>query len=384
MRKGWAAVAKGRVRVATTGEDETTGAGGRGTRLARLDGLRGAAAAGVVVHHLFYHMAAWRGAPPVVAMLTDWLWHWGWTLVDLFFVLSGYVFAHVYLGAAPMPRGRRWQADFWVARLARLYPLHLATLTGFAIFAWRDPVNTPFAFAGHVLMMQGFVSPVAQTFDNASWSLTMEVVCYALFAAGCALGEGVLRRGTVLLVWLAASWLLLTGLPGGPWTTDCLPRGIMGFFLGQLLWRQRGALARVPGWVLGVAILGGFMLQSGAYSPLLPLGLVVWPAVLLLALRLPVMESGVMLWLGERSYAIYLLNMAVIRAVDAWVPVARLAGWQQAGLMVGSAAAVLALGELAGRGLETPARRAIRGVFARRARVRGVDGGDYAGFHKPV
>ncbi len=335
-------------------------------RLVRLDALRGLAAAGVAVHHLFYHIAPWHNPPVVIGWLTNWIWHWGWTLVDLFFLLSGYVFAHVYLGSGGRPlRGISGQKSFWVARIARLYPLHLVTLIGFAIFAGRDPANTLYAFAAHLVMMQGFVAPMAHTFDNASWSLTMEVVCYVLFASGAALGDKVLARGSVLLVLVPAWLLMLLGTPGGPWVEDALPRGLIGFFLGQILWRQRARLARVPIGLLAAAIVTGFVIQTGHYSPLLPLGLMVWPATLLLALRWQGLESRAMIWLGERSYGIYLINMGVIRGVDACLPVERLSGWSQAGVLALSGGAILLLSEASSRWLETPARRVIRQFYAR-------------------
>jgi len=80
-------------------------------RLARLDGLRGLAALGVMLCHIaFYH--------PVIAALPfrpgpvlGWIATSGWSLVDLFFVLSGYVFAHVY--GAPGLLRRPGAAGFW-------------------------------------------------------------------------------------------------------------------------------------------------------------------------------------------------------------------------------------------------------------------------------
>ena len=336
-------------------------------RLGRLDGLRGLAAAGVAAYHLLSNMLAESSLSPMINVPTHWVRHWGWTLVDLFFLLSGYVFAHVYLGAGRgRLQGMQGQRAFWVARLARLYPLHLAMLLAYAAFASADPANTLHAFAAHLVMMQGFVAPVGHTFDEASWSLTMELVCYALFAAGCALGDRVLARMSTLLVLLPAWFLLLLGLPGGPWAGDVLPRGLMGFFLGQLLWRHRAHLARVPTWALLATAAAGLAFQTGSYSPLLPLGLMLWPAVLLLALRRHELESRPMLWLGERSYAIYLINMAVIRTVQAWLPPASLSGWLPAAVVLLSAAAILILGETSHRWIENPARRAIRTLLERR------------------
>src|SRR4051812_1010229 len=47
--------------------------------------------------------------------------------VDFFFILSGFILCHVY-GTRP-GENQRSMLEFLQARLARIYPLHLATLT---------------------------------------------------------------------------------------------------------------------------------------------------------------------------------------------------------------------------------------------------------------
>jgi peptidoglycan/LPS O-acetylase OafA/YrhL len=78
------------------------------TRLTRLDGLRGVAACGVVFTYHASLLFAGRQLPGAewISPL-GWLRQWGWTFVDLFFVLSGYIFAHVYRGGAALG-GRLW------------------------------------------------------------------------------------------------------------------------------------------------------------------------------------------------------------------------------------------------------------------------------------
>lgn len=159
------------------------------TRLARLDGMRGIAAFGVA---FFYHARALfpEGALDTGNRLLDWPHVYAWLFVDLFFVLSGYVFAHVYLGRGGL-RSEADLVDFAVARFARLYPLHLVMLLVSAVAFWGvKPENTPLAFIGHLFMLQAMVEPVANTFIGPSWSLSVEVVCYLLFALAAVKGAG--------------------------------------------------------------------------------------------------------------------------------------------------------------------------------------------------
>ena len=90
----------------------------RTNRLDHLDGIRGVAAFCVMMGHIRWPSAL-ATLPPFHTIS---LW------VDFFFVLSGFVIAHVYLDrlAGGMP-----VLAFMGRRFARLYPLHLLMLLAF-------------------------------------------------------------------------------------------------------------------------------------------------------------------------------------------------------------------------------------------------------------
>jgi len=332
-------------------------------RLARLDGLRGLAACVVVFYHsrLMFADGAFARAGPVAA----WLHGWGWAFVDLFFLISGYIFAHVYLRPGALASGRRL-ADFAVARIARLYPLHLATLLAAAFLFAGKPGSDGAAFAAHLFMLQAFTAPFADTFNGPSWSLTIECACYVVFAAAAFSGPRVLALVTVGAICWGAADLALTGPPGGPWAGDLVPRGLLGFFMGQALWHGRAGLARVPAGLLLLPLAGGLVLAAGPWSPLVPLDLLAWPAAVLLALRLPVMGGRAMVWLGDRSYGIYLVHMPLIEfAAKRFGPFD--GGWlAMLVLHAALAAGVLLLADATLRRIEQPARAAIRAGWAAR------------------
>lgn len=334
-------------------------------RISRLDGLRGIAALVVALYHgrLLFTPAAVADVWPPLDMLFD----WGWTCVDLFFVISGYIFAHAYgrPGQLAAPGALR---GFAVARIARLYPLHLVMLLVCAFLFAGKPGSDATAFLAHLLMLQALVSPFADTFDGPSWSLTVECLCYAVFALAAAGGRRIWLAVIVGAIGWGALDLALHGQPGGPWADGLFSRGLLGFFAGQALWQGRTRVARVPSTGLIAIAALGFALALGPWSPLPALGLLAWPALVALALRLPLLESRPALWLGDRSYAIYLIHMPVIEfAAKRFGPF----GPAPAELIVASLAVALLTGLLADaalRRVENPARRAIRRAWQARPR----------------
>lgn len=334
-------------------------------RLTRLDGLRGIAACVVA---FTYHPRT-LFAPELFTdhgMVFAWLSHWGWAFVDLFFLLSGYIFAHVYLAGDKLSRPGA-MGQFAVARFARLYPLHLLTLLVVALYAWGEKGNTAGAFAMHLVMLQNFVRPVPDTFNGPAWSLSVEACCYLLFAfAAMRGGRRRLWQVTVGAIALGLGLLVFNGEPEGPWVADNLPRGLLGFFLGQVLWHARERLARVPWPVLGVLLATGLVMPTGGWSSLLPLVLVAYPAALLLALRSRWLDGRVWSWLGDRSYAVYLFHLPVYALIKRQTGVIAGDGPLVWAIYLGIIAVILVLSDLTYRYFEVPMRQSIRQAWERR------------------
>ena len=86
-----------------------------------LTAMRFFAAMWVVAFHFTPSLGG--GMPALVAK--------GYLGVELFFVLSGFILSHVYMESFGDRRFR--YPDFLWARLARIYPVHLATLAGLGL-----------------------------------------------------------------------------------------------------------------------------------------------------------------------------------------------------------------------------------------------------------
>jgi peptidoglycan/LPS O-acetylase OafA/YrhL len=250
----------------------------------------------------------------------------GWAAVDLFFVLSGFVFFWLY--SEQVRAGAIGAGRFAWLRFSRLYPLHLATLIAVAAMHYRfywthdesffvSDGNDPLHFVLHLLFMQNWWPNADLSFNGPSWSVSVEVLLYVVFFTACRLG---LRAG-----WGAFA-VAVVGI-GLLWVGGSLGRGVIGFFMGGVVFavwdRLRVApnvrrltrilsAATIASWIgLYVAVYREWFdsgLDNIAFIVVFGFGLCPL-TVLTLALREHLGRSSRWLGaLGDISYATYLLQ----------------------------------------------------------------------------
>jgi peptidoglycan/LPS O-acetylase OafA/YrhL len=353
-------------------------------RLSSLDALRGVAALAVVVWHWQHFFAingdfvdGWTRAMQPAFWLLKPLYLQGWAAVDLFFVLSGFVFFWLY--GDPIRTRVTGAGQFALLRFSRLYPLHLVTLIAVAVLQARFlsrhgqffiyQANDARHFLMQLLFVQNWWPQMPQSFDGPSWSVSVEVMLYGVFFVACRLG---LKAG-----WRAAI-LALAGVPL-LWVDGHIARGVIGFFMGGAmvaLWQalrgqaQAAAIARgltiavVAGWIgLAVALYRGWFADGEANKTFaLAFDFLLCPAtVLVLALREQVRAPWAA-FLGDISYSTYLIHfplqlaLALLAARFAWTPQDFMQGW----VMLAFYAVLIVLGALSYRFLERPMQALIR------------------------
>jgi len=135
----------------------------------------------------------------------------GHVSVSFFFTLSGYILALVYLSrGTPIGRG-----NFWMARVARIYPVFILTMLldiPFAILSRLDhldlfnaTIKVAGGFAVELLMLQAWHLNW-RVLDAPNWSLSAEAFFYILFPfIGLALWR---MRPSRLLTLTAVLWLI--------------------------------------------------------------------------------------------------------------------------------------------------------------------------------
>ncbi len=160
-------------------------AGNPKIELTGLTALRGLAAWWVV----FYHFAPFTYAH---LPLDIWLFSKkGFLAVDLFFILSGFVIFYTYQHS--LTANKHSIRDFFVKRLARVYPLHILILLSYlgfilALYFARGVVPdagsfAPSQFGLQLLLMQawGFSDGSALSWNYPAWSISAEFFAYLCF-----------------------------------------------------------------------------------------------------------------------------------------------------------------------------------------------------------
>jgi len=336
---------------------------GKSDHVPQIDALRGIAALVVAfVFHQHYLSGDQNNGPLNGLPVFTWLHHYGWTMVDLFFVISGFIMCHVYLRDPDNPRPAPSALRFANARFARLYPLHLvALLVTAVVLSFGIPPGydaaTPDAwhFGLNLLMLQQTPLAEGMSFDKPSWSIAVEIYCYAAFYVLIRWRPHWLT-GVALAIVIAAA---LAAIPEGPMERHAA-RGFCGFFSGVLLWRwgryiptlSLPFLMAVPIWFLG---------HLHEFSKGCLLSLTTYPALVLLALRTNWLEGKVFAWLGSRSYAIYLVHAPIYYAGSLlFFDGQRVPGGTVGEELLPCFAAILITAHFSYKYLEDPARRWLR------------------------
>lgn len=300
---------------------------------------------------------------------------WAASAVSFFFVLSGFILTYVYdckLTWAKVP-------DYLIARVARIWPLHVVCLCFTAILFLRReylPWNaeTAWRFVTNLFLVQSWL-PIQGwpfSFNGPAWSISTELGFYLAFPLlllwgrrrfwPVALGVAVISLGG--LVWLqsraqtdSSFWGLASEL------AYCHPliRGldfIVGMIAGKLfLWgtsRRSGesttqAVAGIESWwrdtlveLLALTLLAGVGYAASRSGPLhswlidqnwqlvdywslcggallVPFAFLIWVFAWSRGAFAQLLSQPLMVWLGEISFAFYLVQNPVIRVLDPWV-----------------------------------------------------------------
>jgi peptidoglycan/LPS O-acetylase OafA/YrhL len=246
----------------------------------------------------------------------------GYLGVDGFFMLSGFILTYNY-GSS---NGRRLdKRKFIVARIARIYPVHIACLVLFAVCALtRDFALHTHAVGSPDLSASGFILSAlllsawryagSNGWNDVAWSVSAEWFAYVCFPLFLLAAPRLNKVRIFAVAGLAMAGLVAVELTSNEHLAEAggLARLIPEFLLGVLLLRLREAMPNFGGFVGGslvsllVCALG---IKIGADSLF-----VAGAACLILALSYErdaltrALSCAPLVFLGEISYCIYLVQ----------------------------------------------------------------------------
>ena len=350
-----------------------------------IDGLRAVAVIAVMFYHLGF---TWIPG--------------GFLGVDLFFVISGYVITRLLLDSIEQSGGLDLRG-FYIARARRLLPalVFMLVSTTIAIGIWapdaikRLLIDTPFSLTGTmnwwlVARHQDYFESIGRPpLLQHTWSLAVEAQFYLVWplilyfilkqfgkkhiplaSLAIAAASGI----TLLLVSFSLDASNASKVSHVYFGTDTHS---IGLFLGAALavsWIPQNFTKTVSrkaqdfidgvGFLGFIGILAAFLLidenQPTLYKIAFPLAGLCGAAIIMSVVHpasrfAPVLQNPVFLWIGERSYAIYLWHWVIFQVTR---PSVDLAGkeWALYSLRI---LIVLALSDISLRYVELPIRRGV-------------------------
>ncbi len=355
------------------------------THIPAIDGLRALAVFAVVLYHLGI---SWIPG--------------GFLGVDLFFVISGYVITRLILDSIESANGLDLK-KFYAARIRRLFPgliaLLLVTAVVVALFApdaiRRFIQDIPFVLSGTnnwhlVAIQQDYFQAIGRPpLLQHTWSLAVEFQFYLIWPiillfVWRRFGKRVVRRAALIIATFSGTALFLFSIQADSATAGRISHiyfgtdtHSLGLFLGAALavsWIPRNLTRnisqRAQDFIDGIGVFGFigllciflFINESNAtlYRIAFPLAGLFGCATLVSLVHpasrfSPLLSNRVFLWIGQRSYGIYLWHWVVFHVTR---PGIDLTGNLLA-LNVARVLIVLALADISLRAIEIPIRNGV-------------------------
>jgi len=298
-------------------------------RITPLDSLRGLAAIGVAFFWHYQHFQPQNGYP--FSYIGYWFYHYGWNLVDFFFVLSGFIFSYVYKEG--ISSSTVTVKEYIVLRVSRLYPLHFITLIivlifqtlrtkfGYEYFVYQ--FNDLYHFTLNALFAQGGGFGKGWSFNAPTWSVSSEIVTYLLFFYT---SKYLLKKSYILsyIIFIVLGLIIVLNKFDYPVLNEKIGRVLIGFFIGCIAYEINLLFNRCKS--KPVAIFSASIVFLGTIFYLISIGqqlnswpllytIIIYPLAIILILNVNIFyrifSIKLLAYLGDISYSIYLWHFPI-------------------------------------------------------------------------
>lgn len=290
-----------------------------------LTGLRGILALWVTCYHLIPQFV--HTVPSWVIDIAD----LGYIAVDFFFVLSGFVIAMTHQEQLALYPNRHNLYSFYIKRIARIYPLHLAVMLLYLVlpaayfYTGRElPSGGRYDVTNYFMSLMlinnwGFSQTLS--WNVPSWSISAEFASYLAFPFIATYLNRVRKRyfPPIVIGLCCGAILVIFSQKGATNIGEFIPllgmwRCLFEFMLGTVIYSlyRDGLLNPLAKKNLlismGILLFIGVLLELPNYS-WIPLFMVLFVSYFIcLESDADVKVSRWLLWLGNISYSVYLIH----------------------------------------------------------------------------
>ncbi len=281
-----------------------------------IDALRGFAALGILFWH-YQHFIVGSAIQYPFYNFFNIFYNYGGRAVLLFWIISGFVFAYVYINKPTTGK------DFFVNRFARLYPLHFVTLlivAGLQLISLHQTgefqiyqINDLYHFFLNLFFISHWGFQDGYSFNGPVWSISIELLIYGVFFISL---SAIKKFDLVVASALAVVFLqmYMVGLPGSSiWQCGGF------FFAGVVLFMifKRFKSDRLLLGLIAVCLaVSSWFIHGSVFDNAVTLSLLIGFLALVLTFALLDITSfsragKIFKYLGDISYGTYLLHVPI-------------------------------------------------------------------------
>jgi peptidoglycan/LPS O-acetylase OafA/YrhL len=265
---------------------------------------------------------------------------YGWTGVQLFFVLSGFLIHYSYLRRGVVNLKKK---DFFIKRFFRIYPPYFFALLFFAFLGGHAALSSKnglYDFVSHLLMTYNFDPDTYFSFNGSFWSLALEIQLYLIYPVFLWIRKKQGIEKTILIlfgmyVFFSVTRYFITNdyyvfFSHGNVLKNWIIWGL-GAWLGENYFSGKQTWPVKSGWIwfmfFAFSTLKAFPFMSGWIDIVWTVFYVILANHYLFSKRtIPVNWEKVLINLGESSYSFYLLHQPILVGLASIISILGLSG----------------------------------------------------------